>query len=92
VDSGRLKEAQVQPYSPGGDNVPDDTAVICTKMAQPIDLPLGSRLWWDEGSTSSIVFASWRQCALVGGHIDPTWRLRLNRPPAVAMRPYDKLV
>jgi len=36
------------------------------ETAEPIDLPFG--LWWLEGSTSSIVFARWRQCAICGGH------------------------
>ena len=26
----------------------------------------------------------WRQCALMGGHIGATWRIRLNRPSAAA--------
>jgi len=45
-----------------------------------------------DGSTSSIVFAWWRQCDLIGGHIDVTWRIRLNSPSAMAMRPYVKLL
>jgi len=31
-----------------------------------------------EGSTSSTVFARWRQCALPSEHIGETWRIRLN--------------
>jgi len=30
---------------------------------------LGGGLGWAEGSTISLVFARWRQCALMGGHI-----------------------
>jgi len=39
-----------------------------------------------EGSTNSMVFDRWRQCAFMGGHIGTTWRLRLNLLFAVAMR------
>jgi len=44
------------------------STVSCAKMAELIDLPFG--LWTRVGqrSTSSIVFASWHQCALTGGH------------------------
>jgi len=53
---------------------------------------LGSGLWWAEGSTSSVVFVKWRQCAHMGGLIGTTWRIRLNRPSAAAMRFYVKLL
>jgi len=43
--------------------------VSCTEVAEPINLPLGCRLGWAEGSTSSIVFPRRHQCA--------TWRIRL---------------
>jgi len=33
-----------------------------------------------------------RQCALTGGHIGATWRIRLNRPSVEAMLPYVKLL
>jgi len=93
VDSGGPKEAQVQSYSPGGANVPDDTAVTCAKMAQPIDFAVWVVGWWAEGRTSSIAFASWRQCALMGGHIAQAGNLATtNRPSAAAMRPYVKLL
>jgi len=52
---------------------------------------LNCGLGWAEGSTSSIVFARWRQCAHTGGHIGTTWQIRLNRPTAAAMRSYVKL-
>ena len=45
-----------------------------------------------EGSTSPIVFARLRQCALMGGHIGATWQIWLDRPSAAAMRPYVKLL
>jgi len=48
-------------------------------------------LEWAEESTISVVFASCRQYALIGGHIGATWRIPLNRPSAAAMRPYVKL-
>jgi len=40
---------------------------------------LGCGLGWAEGSTSSTVFAKWRQGAHMGGHIGATWRTRLRR-------------
>jgi len=49
-------------------------------------------LGWAKGSTSSIVFARWRQCAYMGGHIGATWRIRLNRSSVAAMRSYVKLL
>ena len=42
--------------------------------------------------TSSIIFARWRQCAHKGGHIGATWRIRLKRPFAAAMRSNVKLL
>ena len=48
-------------------------------------------LGWAEGSTSSIVFTRWRQCAHMGGHFGATWRIRLNRPSAAVMRSYVNL-
>jgi len=65
------------------------------KTAEPIDLPfwLWTQVGWRaERSTSSVVFARWHQCALIGWHIGATWRIRLNRPSAAAMRPYVKLL
>jgi len=53
---------------------------------------LGCGLRWAEGSTSSIVFAGWRQCALMWGHTGATRRIRLNRPSAVAMQHHVKLL
>ena len=52
------------------------SAVSCTKMAEPIDFPFG--LWTVVGWRKH-VFNRIRRCALVGGHIDATWRIRLNR-------------
>ena len=58
---------------------------------------LGCGLGLAEWSTSSIVFARWRQCAHMPmcppcGHIGATWRIRLNRPSAAVMRSYVKLL
>jgi len=69
------------------------SAVSCAKKLLNRSIcHLGCGLWWAEESTSSIVFARWRQCALVRGHIGDIWRIRLNHPSAAAMRPYVKLV
>jgi len=40
---------------------------------------VGCGLEWAKGSTSSIVFARWRHCAHMWGHIGATWRMRFNR-------------
>jgi len=73
----------------------DFLKVSCAKTAEPIDLLFGLWLFglWtpvSEGSTSSIVFARWRQCALMGGFIGATWRI--NRLSVAVMRAYDKLL
>ena len=62
--------AQVQSFSflPGGANVADNTLPrALQKWLNQSICHLGCGLAWTEGSTSSIVFASWRQCALIGG-------------------------
>ena len=53
---------------------------------------LGCGLGCAERSTSSIVFARWRQCALPCGHIGATWQIRLNHPSVAAMRSCVKLL
>jgi len=61
----------------------------CTALQQPaspIDLPFGLWLEWAEGCANSIVFARWRQCALVGGHVIVGCRIALNHPSTAAMR------
>jgi len=47
--------------------------VSCSETAEPIDLPfnLGCGLGYAERSTSSIVFARWRQCVHMGGTLAP---------------------
>jgi len=48
----------------------------------------GCGLGWAEGSTSSIVFARWRQCALMRRHIGVTWWIQFNHQSSAAMWPY----
>jgi len=43
-------------------------------------------LEWAERCTSSIIFAMWRQCAIVEGHVAVTCRITLNYPCMAAMR------
>ena len=43
-------------------------------------------LEWAEGCTSSIIFARWRQCALMEGHVAVTCRITLNHPCTAAIR------
>jgi len=65
---------------------------LCKKwLNQPI-CHLGCELGWAEERTSWIIFARWRQCAHMGGHIGTTWRIQLNSPFAAAMQPYVKLL
>ena len=47
---------------------------------------LGYELEWAEGCTNSIVFARWRQCALIGGHVDITCQITFNHSSTAAMR------
>jgi len=61
---------QFQSYSPGGANVPDGTLPSAVqKWLNRSIYHFGCGLGWAEGSTSSIIFTRWRQCAHVGGHI-----------------------
>ena len=62
------------------------------KLLNQLICHFGCGLEWAEGSTSSIVFSRWHQCALPWGHIGATWRIWLNRPPAAAMQLYVKLL
>ena len=41
---------------------------------------------WVEGCTNSIVFARWRQHALMGGHVAVTSQIILNHPFTATMR------
>jgi len=68
------------------------SAVSCAIMAEPIDFPFG--LWTRVGRRTH-KFIGIRQvgrCALMGGHLDTTRRILLNRPSAAAMRPCVKLL
>jgi len=56
------------------------------KRLNPSICRLGCGVKWAEGCTSSIVFARWRQCALMGGYIAATWRIQLNHPSMASMR------
>ena len=53
---------------------------------------LGYGLGWAERSISSIVFARWHQCPHMAGHIDATWRIRLNHLSGAPMRCHVKLL
>jgi len=53
---------------------------------------LGCGLGWAEGSTSSVIFARWHQCAHMGRHIGATRRIRLNHPSATVLQSYVKLL
>ena len=55
-------------------------------MAEPIDLPLG-RMKHKFNRMPQVAPIS-----LMGGHIGVTWRMRLNRLSAAAMRSYVKLL
>ena len=62
------------------------------KMAEMMDFHLGCGFRWAKASASSIVFARWYQCALMGGHIGISRRIQLNRPSVAVMWPYVKLI
>jgi len=51
------------------------SAMGCAQMAELIDFHLVCGLMWAKGSEGSMAFARWRQCAHMGGHIGPTWRI-----------------
>jgi len=46
----------------------------------------GCGIEWAERCTSSIVFARWRQCALMGVHVAVTCRITLNHTSTMATR------
>ena len=68
------------------------SAVSCAETAETIDLTFGLWTRVAEGSTSLIVFASWRQCAYMGERIGAALRIRFNHPFVAAMRCYVKLL
>ena len=55
------------------------------KRLNPSICRFGCGLQWAKGCTSSIVFARWRQCALMGGHVAGTCQITLNHPSTAAM-------
>ena len=65
------------------------SAASCAKIAEPIDLPF---LLWIRVGRRNHKFNRIRQCAVTGGNIGKTWRIRLNRQSSAAMRPYVKLL
>ena len=69
--------------------MPDNTLLSAAQTWLNLSICcLGCGLGWAERSTSSIIFARWRQCNLTGGHIRATWRIQLNCPSVAAMQPY----
>ena len=67
----------------------DFSAVRCATTAEPIDLPFALST---PVSTRSVVFARWRPCALMGGHIGATWEIQLNCLSVAAMLSHFKLL
>jgi len=87
VHSGGPKKIQVQSYLPGGANVP---VVKYSNI-----LPWSVQKWLNRSIcclVCGLLFVRWCQYALIGAHKGATWRIRLNRPSAAAMRPYVKLL
>jgi len=62
------------------------SAVSCAKLAEPINLPFGLWTLMSRMKHKFNRICQWRQCAVIRGHIGATWRMRLNRPSAAAMR------
>jgi len=76
----------------GGPDLPCEGAILVDRGAQNVQKRLNLSihrfdcgLEWAKGCTSSIVFARWRQCALVEGHVAVTCRITLNHPCTAAM-------
>jgi len=57
------------------------SAVSCAKTAEPIKMPFGLR-----------ILVGPRSMCYTEVNIGATWRIRLNRPCAAAMRPFVKLL
>jgi len=62
------------------------SAVSCEKRLNLSIFRFDCGLGWADGCARSIVFARWRQCALVHGHVAVTCRITLNHPSTAAMR------
>jgi len=97
MDSGGPKEACIR----WGPDPPCERAIIRGMEMFDDTLPWAVQNWLNrsicylgcgfrcaEGSTCSIIFAKWRQCA----HTGANWQIRLNRPSAAAIRHYVKLL
>ena len=61
------------------------SAVSCAKRLNRSICRLGCGHEWAERCTSSIIFARWRQCALMGVHVAVTCRITMNHPFTVTM-------
>jgi len=59
------------------------SAVSCAETAQRSICRLGCGLRWADGSTSSIVFARWRQCALHVGTLAPSGKYDCGGDPVL---------
>jgi len=74
------------------------TLVSPAKTAAPIEIPFG--LWARMGRRNHVLDGGAEgRChgnhfwlSIYGMHVGATWRMRLNRPCAAAMRPYVKLL
>jgi len=61
---------------------------FCRKLCKRLNRSIchfGYGLQWARGCTSSIVFARWCQCALMGGHVAVTCRITLKHPSTAVM-------
>jgi len=67
-----------------------DTDMSCAQMAEPIDLLFG--LWTLVCRRKHKFSRICQVSPIMGGHIDATWQIHLNRPSAVAMQPFVKLL
>jgi len=74
--------------------MPDDSAVSCAKIAQPIYLPftLWTRIGQRKHKFNRTCHVAVHQYAFMGGHIRATWRIRLNRPSSAVMHTYVNLL
>jgi len=61
------------------------SAVSCAKRLNLSICHFDCGLEWAKGCRSSIVFARWRRCALVEGHVAVTCQITVNHLSAAAM-------
>jgi len=68
---------------------------VVQKLLNRLIWHLGCGLWWAEGSTSSIIFARWCQCAHMEGHIVPPgkydWTIHLRWRCSLMSNYFDHL-